>query len=1816
MNKTKKLLSVLLAVVMILSTMTMAAFAYDDYENVDAYYYDSVDAPRTYLLTDEQRASVACDLVNNLLGSVNIYQKISLGLTSIIIDFRSLDSVCDTIDNLKGAINVFGGLLGLIGKLNFDGINKNVTVEGANGATNTLNVLMTFLNNNAQVLADNVIRTGAIDLGVISIDLSAVNNILSNLPNFLGEKIYGLADRQIPNGIGNDPAYPNSALWKDIALAEKPTLDTMVRDIIVNLLTTPRNTINITDPSQNTIARNPENYTNNDGTALTSDYILSEPAVDELGNPVYLEDGKTQATWYYVYVTTINGKQKFSKTGDESTKTYITRWDPNSCLVKGDAATELQNLIDFTGKDLYTLVEQALPWAFNTYGAPNLDGQFRATLMQFCGAYNKAVTDTAIQEQLKAKMDEYRDIYDASGARGLSDAFKAATGAAGNYNFMYFSLSGKDINTMPDDLYYIVEWDGSYEFYHVEWAENMSFFSLGDWEYQISDWAALTTDYTSGSSVLALLNNIIGRLVKQFIPSVSWTEGANAGNVETNIKNLIKLFINKDPQKIFGVDFKLPENFDSYDLEDIAVMIAKVVLGNLMKSLVLPDDVTSVEEILVYALREYMAEILPEYGAKWDEQIAAAKNAANKEDAFLDIALNMGASTGMYYVRNLIGVGTSTDGAKNTTVDANIAIGPDYTWKQIINYLLDWAISAYLPGLKTNIVAKFPDAMGGTDPLAKFSAILSSLAPTTGKLLGCNDSTYAVNVQTVYDTIRPILNGEFAQVATVLQRKSSESGTVGTMNVCAALATLIEELFGGLGFDAQGNDWTALQGLFDDAVASATPLQTLVGFANATTPNDAIANLAAPLLRSLAKTKNIWLQDVIKIITSFVGGFTKPLTNSGVTYEGLSAYTGATHYTIDYTFGLNTTGTRTYYHKGAYKTGSAYTMDGTYSVSVTKTEVLDDKGNVVSTKAQTATFAANESADLSIELATVPSTPKIYKVVTTYDLTLPDGSENKGQTHSKQIIVTSQMNDSMTEKTASEHDAQSGSAGTFTKRSYNYSINMEAGWTNLYMDENTPLSDISKNMIRLTDTTTETLKNLMSYHTYMNMSIPEFGWLRTADDGTIKVRTADDDTSALVDLTTKHTIKLNGTALSNDEMQNLWFKWNINQAGFQINSGFTQESGYNGTQVADATGYASLFTAENTSRTRKDFTADFTTYEINIPALRISYNYTAWNGTKTGSKEGTSHRDMNVTTYVTLYNSYNLAKILENALAQNYLKENYDTSTAEGLAAWNEYEAAIANANDQMYGQWVSATFAADHTTSSDYKFVNEEGIETTLPAGSSTFQVAAERLMAAQRALANYEKADAAAVVEKIAPSDPSSDLYGVYQTVKRMDDLKMKNQDYTLYRWYKYYDVRRDLGNALAAATPPALTPNKTLVGVDLDTAGIEALVATVSDANYSSIINGLVTDPTAEEIAAAELAYEKFEMPAYDVAQLEAKAAELVLNQQRLHDKYSTYEYYYLNDAVTKYGSVAADGYTAESYAAYTDALAAARDVLRNAAVGSGTSQSEIHAARYELLVAYNALVKAANAVDLSVLEEKYAEAKVILENQKYYGVKADATVTLEEALEELLVRQGYPVTYDATDYIIGGEYTAEYALSQKGLLEGTKKQNWVNEIVANLQAAIDNFECTIKLVEKEGDATTTVDQSIKIINGINPGSIANMDALLAHVQASDPSATLAPAASEKSNAFGTGAKVDVNVAGIGTLTTYYVLIYGDVTGDGAVDGFDAIEASLAAAGTVTLDGVYKTAADVNQIDGVTSADYSALCNVAIGMNTINQTTGELS
>jgi hypothetical protein len=103
-------------------------------------------------------------------------------------------------------------------------------------------------------------------------------------------------------------------------------------------------------------------------------------------------------------------------------------------------------------------------------------------------------------------------------------------------------------------------------------------------------------------------------------------------------------------------------------------------------------------------------------------------------------------------------------------------------------------------------------------------------------------------------------------------------------------------------------------------------------------------------------------------------------------------------------------------------------------------------------------------------------------------------------------------------------------------------------------------------------------------------------------------------------------------------------------------------------------------------------------------------------------------------------------------------------------------------------------------------------------------------------------------------------------------------------------------------------------------------------------------------------------------------------------------------------------------------------------------------------------------------------------------------------------------------------------------------------------------------------------------------------------MSHVNKKIAAATYTPNPSP-AGAFGTGSSVDVSVSGVGTLVTYYVVIFGDVNGDNSIDAIDAFTTDKAANDLEALEGSYFTAADINGTDAVDFSDY-AVVKAAVG------------
>ena len=214
MKKMKRLLAVILASLLILSSATAAASAYkyDSYKDGKLTKYDFTDSA---VLTTEQYASMLLDYADEALAKENITMDLSiLGK----LDATSIDNALSSVYKL---IDSNGAILNLAGDLKHVKVSEIKDARRSNGTdVAVINSLLQFLADNNPIIKKVVLggigkqrRDGGVSLGVansfVKVDL--------NIEVMLRELLWGLA-------------YPNTAY------NSSTTVDTMLQTIIQNAL--------------------------------------------------------------------------------------------------------------------------------------------------------------------------------------------------------------------------------------------------------------------------------------------------------------------------------------------------------------------------------------------------------------------------------------------------------------------------------------------------------------------------------------------------------------------------------------------------------------------------------------------------------------------------------------------------------------------------------------------------------------------------------------------------------------------------------------------------------------------------------------------------------------------------------------------------------------------------------------------------------------------------------------------------------------------------------------------------------------------------------------------------------------------------------------------------------------------------------------------------------------------------------------------------------------------------------------------------------------------------------------------------------------------------------------------------------------------------------------------------------------------------------------------------------------------------------------------------------------------------------------------
>lgn len=219
MRNSKRILSVLLAMLMICSTLALGAnAAYSEYKDANIRTYDSIDKP---VFTAAQLASVALDEVDRMLMELDS-TSIKVPIINVTIDYSSIDKALDSLAKIyNGSVwTTVTSIAGDLRNVNFAALNIDPNGNfAANGCRRTttgktdLDVLYSVIS----FLYDNRALLASYGYGTLSLG--------QTLEGVLGDKLNDYLDA---------PKLVKDLLYKEVNGVERPAGDTTSVDALIS----------------------------------------------------------------------------------------------------------------------------------------------------------------------------------------------------------------------------------------------------------------------------------------------------------------------------------------------------------------------------------------------------------------------------------------------------------------------------------------------------------------------------------------------------------------------------------------------------------------------------------------------------------------------------------------------------------------------------------------------------------------------------------------------------------------------------------------------------------------------------------------------------------------------------------------------------------------------------------------------------------------------------------------------------------------------------------------------------------------------------------------------------------------------------------------------------------------------------------------------------------------------------------------------------------------------------------------------------------------------------------------------------------------------------------------------------------------------------------------------------------------------------------------------------------------------------------------------------------------------------------------------
>lgn len=1723
MKKSTKLLSVILAVVMIFSTMSVMAFAaktdYQTSDNLTALDAYSPDGAVTRLSTEE-RMSVVFDFLDVTLAAANINMgevfNVNLGITTLKlnIDLRSVDAICGTIDSAQALLNngmVKGlkGLLGIVKDANLKNWKSGMTRE-KNAQLDIVNGIATLLNDNAG-LVKKVITDGKLDVGVIGnfVDVSAVNKYLSDIPGLVKGLVYPLFAR-----VDDDMTLINTYS----TTTENP--DTLIKNVLINAMSKPQSyTSYKEDASGNCISNHIALPTS--AKAGLRDYYVKDS--DSKGAYIEVFEYDTakkmyvaqEEKYYKTEETDMEGKGTgvyvYANAAGENVKYYVKDSYFLPSLATSGKVSEIFNLDSNT---FVSALYQIAPYVFKDLAPVVLNGSVKMLLAQWFGAEKT--------ELFGGKASEATAVL----AKLPSDVKAFYSKAAGTYNWEWSDFT---IGSDGNGYYRLVSKDGLTETWlKFDMSTANSFAKLINWNYTISgdfvdefmptaaNNGSVTASAAGYTTVLAALNDFVGKAIDTMLSdtakaAINWTKGDNTKLIP-NLRKALQYVAAYNPEYLFGTGYETvyAGYYDtvvdkSASDQDVVTALGAIGVKALMPQIILPSAAElkgqNVTALLACVIRELATQFVPTYN--YDALIYADYNSKTlvkgKDSGYwLDVIFTMGTDIGMKYLSKLADLGSDKAGGYQFEASKTYKLA-DFekntrAWEKTIDWIIDWALTSdnewcwkFQKLINTGDLDL--DLATAQDPWVKLDKIIRDVLPVE-KIINETAADGKTFLETVLreDIIDRLLN---LDVSKLLGTNSvtgifniPANSTLRTEAMYPAVFRIVRELLNKVLGKVCGN--TAL------IADSYNSLDAIL-------KKEAIADLAEKLIVGIAyAVKSGGLLDVALPFVNFFLGWT---TNAQSYAEPkLTVDKGTLNY-VQLTNGqMNTTLKVTNASAGMIlKHGDTY--DHPYmltlkSVTVNGEEMLKNGATELS---------PYESTDVTLNTA-VP-TDSLVKVTAVYSFTFKDGTAYNGD-------ITSTTFEYATNDTADTvGSAWDSGEQKATYLAIDY-VKMKGATTTdcLVTNPSALASAISNIAVTWTNTRDTDCK-------FTKGSISGFDANYFESSG---------QTEALVNKT--------------------FLKY-----------------------VKDDDSYTGNIVTVNPLRLKSDVDAETVpsgaTYALGNQAVTVSGSH----------RNRTRTLDMSAPLGTLYY--YNGTNV-KNAVDSEF-KANRDSSKYPA-EAWNTYWTALTAAAKIAYGPFKKANIG-------NYS-------DDNLTAAVTALETAAKALDTASSTPASGSATVTPAPIEA---------------ALKAAGDINYQNFD--LYAYWAYEKAMK-AGNAIIDAYKGPVAPEKYIDGSSLSEAEITA-IANKANATYKSAIVASMKAPSTEAQNAYMDAVKAYKAPSYSELEILNSAKNIAWYASFLKSAAVKTEKQFLAKeiaAAKAQGYKEAD-YTAGSYARYTKALAAAEALNANAKA----LQSEVFDAKYELEIAQRALMpKSASALEAGAyteLEAVIAQAKSIFTDNSAYtfdASKADG-LTETEAYAKLVSVLGYEYTDEKgnTANLYSGS-AENYAANDRFYSNVVAAQ--IDAVITNLKNAMAPFVCKYVAVPTTAGSNegVSVTENASLITGVTPGSLATADDVLARVTAKDSSATTLNVAANAAGLYGTGATATLSLKSSGApVAIYTVVIYGDVNGDGVVDGFDASSMDLAINNKAALTGAYKTAGGL-ATGKVDLANYGLVVDAAYGGTAIAQ------